>query len=885
MASRHVAGIVGAALALVACRHPMPATEQPPLIAVDAAVDAAVVTPPAPPPTLRLPTTVAPTAYQLTLGIDPARPSFDGAVVIDLALAEPTDVVWLHADALTLDRVTIDAADGPRAVTLVPDAASQHVGLWVTPPLPAGAARATLAYRGEIVDDEPMGLFAQRDGAHRYVYSQMEGVFARRVVPCFDEPQWKVPWQVTVRAPAGFTVLGNMPERARRTVDAGVEIELAPTPPMASYLLAVAVGSFEAVDIGPVGRDAVPARVLTPAGRSAAAAAAAAVTPVLVDRLEAYFDRPLPLAKLDLLAVPQFFGAMENPGLITFTSSTLLIDPARPSAVAQRDLRGVVAHELAHQWFGDLVTPRWWDDLWLNESFATWMAAGIARKLDPRAARLTADRASMERAMAADALPSARPLRRPIEGGLDVDDSFDAIAYEKGGALLAMFERQLGAERLRAGVRGYIATHAGGNASAADFLAALAAATEPEVAAAFASFLDHPGVPEVAVTLTCAAGTDATVAATVTSARGDAPWTLPICVRFPDRGATWSERCAWLPPGGGAVTVPRCPAWVTVNPDGAGYYRVAYAPALDAALRTHLRDLAVADRFTRAADLAAQVRAGHADVATLLAWQAALVATGDRHDLLAAVALAEVVAEHVAPADRPRWQRFIRARFGAVARKLGVLPRRGDSPTVLAARARVRALVVEDGADPTLGRAVVAAVDAWLAGGADPGDDRGELLRLAAIVAPAGLRDRLILRLRATDDRDLREELIDALAAQHDAAARADNRAEFFDDESDPLTALPLVVDALGTDDDAGAWTELTADFDRVAARLMPLDRAELVARAGLRCSPTSAAEVEAFFRPRAEDDPHRLRRRLASAPPGRAGAVPRRGPPVPGRR
>ena len=845
------------ALAMIAvaaaCRPPAPRSDPP---RPPTAVDAAVTAPPAPPTTLRLPGTVAPTGYQLTLAIDPARASFDGAVVIDLALTEPTAVVWLHADALMIDRVTVEAPGGPRAVTLVPDAPSQRVGLWVDPPLAAGAARATLAYRGTVVDDEPMGLFAQRDGAHRYVYSQMEGVFARRVVPCFDEPQWKVPWQVTVRAPAGFTVLGNMPERARRTVDAEVEIELAPTPPMASYLLAVAVGTFEAVDLGPVGRGAVPTRVLTPAGWSAHAAAAAAVTPALVDRLEAYFDRPLPLAKLDLLAVPQFFGAMENPGLITFATSVLLIDPARPSAIAQRELHGVVAHELAHQWFGDLVTPRWWDDLWLNESFATWMAVKIARGLDPRADRLTADRAAMERAMAADALPSARPLRRPIAGGLDVDDSFDAIAYEKGGALLAMFERQLGAERLRAGVRGYIATHAGGNASAADFLAALAAAAEPEVAAAFASFLDHPGVPEVAVTLTCAAGADATVAATVTSARGDAPWTLPICVRFPDRGATWGERCAWLPPGGGAVTVPGCPAWITVNPDGAGYYRVAYAPTLDAALRRHLRDLAVADRFTRAADLAAEVRAGRAEVATLFSWIGSLVATGDRHDLLAAVGLANLLAAHVAPADRLRWQRFVRARFGAVARTLGVLPRSGDSPTVLAARGQVRALVVEHGADPALRRAVVTAVDAWLAGGADPGDDRSELLRLAAVVAPPGLRERLVARLRATDDRDLREELIDALAAQHAAAARADNRALFLHDDLDPLTALALVVDGLGADVDADAWTELTTDYERLAARLLPLDRAELVATAGNRCSTAAAAEVEAFFRPRTDADP-----------------------------
>ena len=817
------------------------------------ATDAAPLAP-TPPADLRSPPGVAPRGYQLTLAIDPARPTFDGEVAIALAVAAPTPVVWLHADALTIDAAELQLGASRAPLTVLPDAAHQRVGLAHAAPIPDGAT-LIVRYRGAIVDDDPMGLFRQRQGSERYVYSQMEGVFARRVVPCFDEPGFKVPWQLTVRAPAGLDVFANAPERTRAVRGGEQVVEFAPTPPMASYLLAVAVGRFEQVAIGPVGRGAVPARVLTPIGLSAQAAAAAAATPALVAWLEAYFDRPLPLAKLDLVAVPQFFGAMENPGLILFASSILLADPARPSPAALRDLRAVVAHELAHQWFGDLVTPRWWDDLWLNESFATWMAAAAVHDLDPGDDRVTTDRAAIERAMAADQLPSARPLRRPIAGGLDVDDSFDAIAYEKGGALLAMFERQLGPERFRAGVRAYLAAHAGGNASAADFVAALAAVAEPEVAPAFASFLDHPGVPTVRLALRCD-GAGAEVAATLVSDRGAPPWTLPLCVRFPDTRGGTEERCRWLTAAPARVTLPRCPAWVIGNPGGVGYLRVAYPDELDRALRTRLPTLDVRDRYARAADLAAQVRAGEVAPAALPPWIDALLATRDAHDAMAAVALAEALGEHVDAAARPRWQRFVRARFGAAARRLGLRTRASDDDATIAARDQLVTLVGVDGRDPALGRAAVVAVERWLAGGADPGDDRARLLAIAMTAAPDRLRARVVTAALAAPDRDTRADFVAALAARTGAADRASNRALFLAGGIDALTALPLVTDGLGTDDDAAAWADLTASYDLIAARLTPLDRPAIAAAAAARCSPAARAEVAAFFAPRAAADP-----------------------------
>ena len=216
---------------------------------------------------------------QLALAVDPDRPTFTGEVAIDLAVTAPTDVVWLHADELIVDAAAIEIAGVRGPATVVPDPAHQRIGLWLPRPLAVGVARAHLRYRGAVVDDTPMGLFVQRDGGRAYLYSQMQGLYARRVVPCFDEPSAKVPWQVTVRAPAGLGVYANTPEIARRAVGAQVEVAFAPTPPMPSYLLAIAVGGFEVVEVGPVGGAQVPARIVVPAGQAAAAAAAAAATP------------------------------------------------------------------------------------------------------------------------------------------------------------------------------------------------------------------------------------------------------------------------------------------------------------------------------------------------------------------------------------------------------------------------------------------------------------------------------------------------------------------------------------------------------------------------------------------------------------------------------
>jgi alanyl aminopeptidase len=396
--------------AVASCRSRPPAPEAPtaPGPAPTGAAVPNALPPPTPPSGWRLPAGVTPTAYRLALAVDPAADHFTGEVEIELAIAAPTRVIWLHAAALTIASASIVAGGATQPATIVDDAAHERIGVVVPTPLAAGPATVTLAYRGEVTDDDAVGVFRQEVEGRTYLFTQFQANYARRAAPCFDEPGWKTPWLVEVTAPAGLVVLGNTAAVRTELVDGRQVVGFAPTAPLPSYLVALAVGPFELVDVGPVGQAAVPTRIATPVGRAAEAAAAARFTPRAVAALEAYLGRPLPLTKLDLVAAPTLFGAMEHPGLVTFAAEILLEDPARPSFAGRRQLRQTVAHELAHQWFGNLVTPAWWDDLWLSEALASWLGERTARAVEGPRRRL-ARRPDRPRARPG----RRRPRRRP----------------------------------------------------------------------------------------------------------------------------------------------------------------------------------------------------------------------------------------------------------------------------------------------------------------------------------------------------------------------------------------------------------------------------------------------------------------------------------------
>ena len=320
-------------------------------------------------PKLRLPDDVRPIRYELDLNLTPSNDGFDGKVAIEVDVKKSTSVIWLHSSDLTIASATVS---GKPAKVL--QGGTEFVGLSGGPFAP-GPARIEIAYSGPLLKNDVEGLFKQTDGTDSYILTQFEPTSARRAIPCFDEPAFKTPWKITLRVPKGMEAFANTPVESDRVEESVRVVRFRESKPLPSYLVAMAVGPFEIIDGGTAGKNKTPLRVITTRGHRDEAKYALEITPKVFSALENYFGIPYPYEKLDQITIPitVAFGAMENAGLITYRSSILLIRPQDDTVMRRRNSASTITHEIAHQWFGNMVTPAWWDDIWLNEAFATWM--------------------------------------------------------------------------------------------------------------------------------------------------------------------------------------------------------------------------------------------------------------------------------------------------------------------------------------------------------------------------------------------------------------------------------------------------------------------------------------------------------------------------------
>ncbi|MBL8949986.1 MAG: M1 family peptidase, partial [Myxococcaceae bacterium] len=452
-------------------------------------------------PKLRLPPGAKPLAQSLDLRVVPGEDTFTGATVIDVEVSQPLDVLWLNATHLTPSAATVGGA--PAKVKVVGE---NHLALIPPKPLQPGTTQVKLQYTGVLSKKDTGGLFQLKEGDQSYAYTHFEPLDARRAFPCFDEPAFKIPWAITLRHLPSHLAFANQPV-ASTTVEAGVQVTVfKPTLALPSYLVAMAVGPFDVVDGGRWGKNKVPLKLITPKGKGPDARYAVENTGPILEQLEAYFGIAYPYEKLDSISLPVNTGAMENPGLVTYGHQLMLSRVAEDTPGRQRAYASVCAHELAHQWFGDLVTMAWWDDLWLNEAFATWMTTKVVAAWKPK---WDADVLATQRrsgALGSDGLANARQVRQPITANDDIVNAFDGITYGKGASVISMFESWVTPAAFQKGVKRYLEQHAHGNATAADFLAAISAEAGKDVSAPFATFLDQPGAPRVAMELVCPKG-------------------------------------------------------------------------------------------------------------------------------------------------------------------------------------------------------------------------------------------------------------------------------------------------------------------------------------------------------------------------------------------
>jgi alanyl aminopeptidase len=768
-------------------------------------------------PGLRLPSTVAPAGYRLRLEIDPERPEFRGHVEIAAQLAEPTDHVWLHADQLTITNATYD---GGKPLATLPVRGEQMLAFGFAGEHPAGDVTLAFDYVGH-TDHDQEGLFRQTADGRVYVYSQGESVFARRIVPCFDEPRFKTPWQVTIVAPSALVVLGNTPAaRERMLSDGRREVELAPTPPMPSYLLAVAVGPFDVVDVGALGRARVPVRVATLAGTRDSVRVVAARMPAVVDAIERTLDEPLPWPKLDLVVVPRLFGAMENPGLLTFDEGIVVGDPQDEELA--RHFTRIAAHELAHLWFGDRVTPAWWDDLWWVEGFASWLGDQVAHDahgFDDFELRMALSR---EAALAADDEPDARALHAAIDSNAEPDQRFDALAYDKGEQVVETFFR-------RAQLRQFADDHRDGTATSDDVIAL----TPPELRPALRAAVERPGVPVVDLALHC----DAKPA--VLEAKPRAGVAVPLEIDIGHRVATaLVGEASPL-----AIPIGDCTAPLVPHYDN-GYYEVSWTSG--AALGPHKLPPGVAPRQAIALgdDVAGGVLRGEVDARAALTALSTLAATGDTYVQLGAVAIARAIDPLVDDPTRVAWAQWLAARFATRLTAGALLSPRTPAATEL--RDALVALIPASTMPLAVARAVAAEVDRTLARGVVPAP------ALVAVANPVGADARFerLLTLASATHSDERAEAFAALGQlSTEFVVRAFDAFKASDAPGD--LAWPAIAGYLERGATrAAAWRVMRASAAMIRNRLGDADLPLAISAAGGACDTTTRAEVEAAFGP-----------------------------------
>ena len=632
-----------------------------------------------------LPDTVTPLEYRLTLTIDPRQANFTGRAEIRISVREATDAIWLHGNGLTVARITVHT--GRRQIGARYREFDGTLGLAradLEAPLPAGEALLRIDYAAPF-QTAPQGLYRVQAGGDWYVFSQLEAIEARRVFPSFDEPRFKTPFEITVTAPKGDRVIANAPlDQSTAAPSSMTRHRFRRTPPLPTYLLAFAVGPLDVVEAQPVPPNKVrhtplPLRFVATRGQGPALAFAIRETSSLVTRLEAYFGIPFPYPKLDMIGSPGHFGAMENAGAIIFSDSILLVG-STPTVRQQSHFGTTAAHEIAHQWFGDLVTPAWWDDIWLNEAFAQWMGVKIADAWRPANAIANEQLSGTLEAMDVDALSVGRPIHQPIATSAQIADTFDSITYNKGAGVIGMVESYLGEERFRAGIRLHLARHMHGTATAQDFFAAMAEASgEPALVDAFRSFTDQAGVPLIRTDVSADGRSALLVQSRYrplgTAAPGASPaWKIPVCVTaYSDDAA--KKSCSLLGGASGELFLAggTTPKALLPNAGGAGYYRFALDDAAFDALAAYATRLPEREAAVLADSVGAAFDAGRLSLDNLTRMARVLANHPDRTAaLMLGYKLADIhdrVADSVA---RPGLERLLNDIYEPRLRALGL---------------------------------------------------------------------------------------------------------------------------------------------------------------------------------------------------------------------
>ena len=653
----------------------------------------------------RLPETAVPENYKLSFTPDLEKATFEGDETISVRVLKPISQITLNAVDIDFHEVTITSGGALQKAKVTAEKGKEMVVLAVEKPISEGPATVHITYSG-ILNGEMRGFYLGKDDQGRkYAATQFESTDARRAFPSFDEPGYKATFDITTVADKDQVAISN----ARISSDTPGPgdrhtVRFATTPKMSSYLAALVVGNFEYIE-GEA--DGIPIRVYSTPGKKEMGKFALETAEHVLSYYDKYFNIKYPYGKLDLIGIPDFSaGAMENTGCITFREVLLQIDEKQGSVDLKKTVASVIAHEMAHQWFGDLVTMKWWDDIWLNEGFATWMSSKPIEAWKPEWNFDLDDVSNTTGTLNTDSLANTRPIHQPAETPGQIMELFDGIAYGKAASVLRMLEAYLGEETFRAGVNAYIQKHQYANATAGDFWEAQTKTSKKPVDQIMPTFVKQAGAPIINVKTECS-GKSTTV--TLDQRRyyydrekfqtpNDELWRVPLCMK----SSSGAQKCELLTKKEETFTLPGCSTWVLANAGATGYYRAGYPPdAVRAFANEAESKLTPAERIALQADIWASVRVGREPVGDYLAFAQGLSSDRNRAVLQDVLGRLNFIGQYlVTESDRESFRTWMRGYLTPMLKDVGWEPKPGESDEQRTLRSRLFNSLGYDARDP-----------------------------------------------------------------------------------------------------------------------------------------------------------------------------------------
>jgi aminopeptidase N len=797
----------------------------------------------------RLPDTVLPEHYSLKLAPDLQTATFTGKETIDVTLNQPSSTITLNAAEIKFASVTAKVGGSALTAKVTEDAEKQQATFDFGQPLPAGKLTLAIDYTG-ILNNELRGFYLSKTAKRNYAVTQFESTDARRAFPSFDEPAFKATFDVTLVVDHDDTAISNT-NIVRDEPAAGNKhaITFATTPKMSTYLLAFLVGDFKCVAGS---SDGVPIRACATPDQVQYGAFALSAAEFVLHYYNTYFGIKYPMPKLDMIAIPDFeAGAMENFGAITYRESDLLLDTKHASVGAQRNVALVVAHEMAHQWFGDMVTMQWWDNTWLNEGFATWMENKPVAAWHPEWSVPEEVAADNQGTLDLDAQRITRTIRAKAETPDEINEMFDGISYGKAGAMLLMVENYLGEETFRQGVHNYLAAHLYGNATAEDFWSAQTAVSHKPVDKIMESLVAQPGEALLSFS-DLKAGKSVSVSQQrffldpEAKAEGTEKWTLPVCIK-----AASGQDCPVLTGVMQQLALPAAP-YFFANAAGKGYYRSSYTPDLYRALLPHVESgLSPSERISLLGDQWALMRAGKSEIARYLDLVHE-VRTDSTPSLIASInGDLNTIYSRIAATDQERaaLSKWVREQFAPALKAIGE-PSAADTPEKHELRADLLTLVGGVGNDPEAIAQARAVTEKSLA---HPEEADPTLfvaaLSIAARNGDASLFDRLQAASEEAPNPQQRASALRALALFRDPALEKRALDYVVSGKVRNQDSASLIATELGSVYTRDfAWRYIHENWEKVSAQFTTFSGAYVVGATGNFCSADQLNDVTSFF-------------------------------------